>query len=544
MSDNDNKVALFIDFDNIRIGIRQHFSGELHPAKLVNKASKYGRVVTAKAYADFTGHPKEFQDKLLFAAGIEPVHAPSKVSGGRRQSSADMHMVIDMLLEAFDHDDIDTFVLMTGDADFVRVVATLRNRFRRKVVISGVQSTSTSLGLMNAGDVRDAITKQDCDMTGEQGRMSRPLVTRADLDAQEAVAEAAKPTPQQAGLGGLFKGLFGSKRQQAPTAEPVRGNAAPTPIAMPLAAPAPRRLRASELRGGGTTAPSTGGGRAPRSEAPRSELTRTAAPAARRLPRPTAEASAEPRGQRGQRELAPVAPGAGPDELEQKMIREIFSMPPGRSGYTTIKTIEETLRSKAGQMGWTRKEVPTRLERLETMGLFKRDRRNRGTGEVETGELLLDDPRIGEITQGLTAQEPRPERPARTPRSRRPAIAAGEGSWDEGRQVSEAETGAPTPAEASQVEPAVAVEPAPVEDDDGTHFRWVNAPAASAEAAPADALESAEKPAPKPRRAPRRAVVKVAAEISGEAKPTPKPRASRARKKPEAATPDPGTLNP
>jgi hypothetical protein len=154
----------------------------------MDKASKYGRVTTAKAYADFTGHPKEFQDKLLFAAGIEPIHAPSKISGGRRQSSADMHMVIDMFLEAIDHEDVDTFILMTGDADFVRMVATLRRRFGRKVIISGVQSTSTSLDLMNAGDARDPITKADCDMTGELGRMTRPLVTRAEDVARAIVA--------------------------------------------------------------------------------------------------------------------------------------------------------------------------------------------------------------------------------------------------------------------------------------------------------------------------------------------------------------------
>ncbi|MEA2646999.1 MAG: hypothetical protein QOE92_2082, partial [Chloroflexota bacterium] len=227
MPDSNSKVALFIDFDNIRIGIRQHFGGELHPQKLMNKASKYGRVTVAKAYADFTGHPREFQDKLLFGANIEPVHAPSKISGGRRQSSADMHMVIDMFLEAIDHPDIDTFILMTGDADFVRMVATLRRRFGRKVIVSGVQSTSTSLDLMNAADARDPITRQDVDMTGELGRMTRPLVTRADLDAQ-ASAEAEE-TARPKGLGGIFGGLFRKKGPET-TTRPSAPAATASPI--------------------------------------------------------------------------------------------------------------------------------------------------------------------------------------------------------------------------------------------------------------------------------------------------------------------------
>jgi len=203
----------------------------------MDKASKYGRVTTAKAYADFTGHPKEFQDKLLFAAGIEPIHAPSKISGGRRQSSADMHMVIDMFLEAIDHEDVDTFILMTGDADFVRMVATLRRRFGRKVIISGVQSTSTSLDLMNAGDARDPITKADCDMTGELGRMTRPLVTRADLDAQAAADEAGK---QQKGRGGLFGGnLPQEARGRSPDPGATHPGRPPHPLsASPTAADA------------------------------------------------------------------------------------------------------------------------------------------------------------------------------------------------------------------------------------------------------------------------------------------------------------------
>jgi uncharacterized LabA/DUF88 family protein len=393
----DNRVALFIDFDNIRIGIRQHFGGELHPQKLMNKASKYGRVVTARAYADFTGHPKEFQDRLLFAAGIEPIHAPSKISGGRRQSSADMHMVIDMFLEAIDNQDVDTFILMTGDADFVRMVATLRRRFGRKVIVSGVQSTSTSLDLMNAADARDPITRQDVDMTGELGRMTRPLVTRADLDAQQAAADAEAAKPKK--RGGLLSGLFGKK-------QPTTGRATP-PAPMPVVTPppaAPRRLRATELQGGRSSSPSG------------STRTRATVGTANQAGRAVASPRTPGRS-RQQQELPAVTPGSEPDDFEKKLIVEIFTMPPGRSGFNTIKTIEEVLRSKAGALGGTRKEIPTRLDRLEAMGLFKRGVRSRGAIQVPTGELVLDNPLVQALTAGLTRPESRPRLPReRTPR--------------------------------------------------------------------------------------------------------------------------------
>ncbi|HEV3234066.1 MAG TPA: NYN domain-containing protein [Candidatus Dormibacteraeota bacterium] len=422
MPDN-NKVALFIDFDNIRIGIRQHFGGELHPQKLMNKASKYGRVVTARAYADFTGHPKEFQDRLLFAAGIEPIHAPSKISGGRRQSSADMHMVIDMFLEAIDNQDVDTFVLMTGDADFVRMVATLRRRFGRKVIVSGVQSTSTSLDLMNAADARDPITRQDVDMTGELGRMTRPLVTRADLDAQQAAVDQESARPKK--RGGILGALFNKKEPAAPAPTSTLPAVTPPPAA-------PRRLRATELQRSRSSSPSG---------SPRTRATAGPAPTGGR----PAASPRTPGRSRQPQELPPVAPGSEPDEFEKKLIVEIFLMPPGRSGFNTIKTIEEVLRSKAGSLGGTRKEIPTRLDRLEAMGLFKREMRSRGAIQVPTGELVLDNPLVQRLTAGVN----RPEAKPRLPRSPRPA----RGTAREPR-AAEAEAAGPT---AAPEEPASAI---------------------------------------------------------------------------------------
>jgi hypothetical protein len=490
----------------------------------MNKASKYGRVTTAKAYADFTGHPKEFQDKLLFAAGIEPIHAPSKISGGRRQSSADMHMVIDMFLEAIDHEDVDTFILMTGDADFVRMVATLRRRFGRKVIISGVQSTSTSLDLMNAGDARDPITKADVDMTGELGRMTRPLVTRADLDAQAAAEEAGRP---QKGIGGIFGGIF---RKRVPAATPAAAQSTMAAPRIPAAPPAPRRMRATELRGGTSTRPAASPSTPARG--------RSAAPSVAPGRRSPAAPETVSRGRGRVQELPPAGPGTKPDDFETKLVREIYAMPPGRSGYTTIKTIEETLRSKAGQLGGTRKEVPMRLERLGTMGLFKREMRARGNGQVEVGELVMDHPLFPSLTEGVTRTEVRPPRLPRQPRSatlRPESREAGDQAPAEPATAAEveAEPAPPGPSEETviavaghpaepQVEPphAGTIEAPPGAPAESTPFRWVTSTGeqdssgtepATATIEPASDAEAATEKAPsKPRakRAPRKTPAK------------------------------------
>jgi uncharacterized LabA/DUF88 family protein len=539
LPDTPGKVALFIDFDNIRIGIRQHFStpsrnAEIHPGKLMAKASKYGRVITAKAYADFTGHPKEFQDKLLFAAGIEPIHAPSKISGGRRQSSADMHMVIDMFLEAIDHEDTDTFVLMTGDADFVRMVATLRRRFGRTVIISGVQSTSTSLDLMNAADARDPIARQDCDLTGELGPMTRPLVTRADLEAKAAAVEAEAPKAR----GGIFGGLFRRKTPQGappPAGRPAAGAIAPAAPPAPLA---PRRMRASELRTGTGSSRGGSGGRAQGAGTTRAESApaRSGAVAPRAGGRPTRGRTA------AAEEMPPVGPGTEPDEVERNIVREIHLMPPGRMGYTTIKTIEETLRSKAGAMGATRKEIPTRLQRLQEMGLFKRESRPRGSGEVETGQLIADHPMVVAITQGLERPAAKEPRPARAPRRERGSrLVSEDGAEAPAESAPAAEPSAPAEAPAQPEEQPASVaaaaepepkakpkaEPAPPsEEAPAESFRWVSGGGATA----ADTTET-KTPAPKPRAT----RAKTTARKPAAPRKASTPRASR-KKEPEAET--------
>ncbi len=223
--------------------------------------------------------------------------------------------------------------------------------------------------------------------------------------------------------------------------------------------------------------------------------------------------------------------GTTPDEFETKLVREIASMPPGRSGYTTIKTIEETLRSKAGQLGGTRKEVPMRLQRLEAMGLFKRETRSRGTGSVETGELVRDHPLMANLIAGITpaaAPAPRlPRQPRPTP-APRPAIPAAESASTE-PAVETVAPGAAPEAEGLSAQPEPAPEPArPIAEE---------APPIEVEAPPEpEALEAAPQP---PEATPFRWVTSVETDKAEgpnateevEAKPAAKPRGARAPRK-------------
>lgn len=153
MSTTD-EVALFVDWENVRYSMLNLHGQEPDPIKLRDKALKYGPLVVAKAYADFGEH--EGFRRRLDVAGIESEHYPMKMANGRRQSSADVHMVIDIIDTVLDRPQVRTFILMTGDRDFIRIAARLRNRFGKNVVISGVPG-SLSHDLVQAGSTDDPI---------------------------------------------------------------------------------------------------------------------------------------------------------------------------------------------------------------------------------------------------------------------------------------------------------------------------------------------------------------------------------------------------
>ena len=148
-SENPRKeVAVFVDLENLRYSPLNLHSEEPDFAALVEKAKKYGRPTVMRAYADFSEHPPG-TSRQLQVVGIEAINVPVKrlqYSRGARQvervkNAADMNLALDALVEASDADSngkSKIFLLVTGDADYIKLVTQLRNRFGQEVVIAGV----------------------------------------------------------------------------------------------------------------------------------------------------------------------------------------------------------------------------------------------------------------------------------------------------------------------------------------------------------------------------------------------------------------------
>ena len=71
-----------------------------------------------------------------------------------------MAMLMDIIDCLLDRPNVNTLILMTGDSDFIRVVARARNRFSKKVIISGVPG-SVSNDLIASADASDPIIEPD-----------------------------------------------------------------------------------------------------------------------------------------------------------------------------------------------------------------------------------------------------------------------------------------------------------------------------------------------------------------------------------------------
>lgn len=153
------EVALFIDFENIRYGMKNNYAREPDPQMLMAKARKYGPVSQAFAYADFTEHPDYFRRKLE-VAGITPRDTPRRSPDVAHKSSSDMAMLMDIIDCLLDRPNVNTLILMTGDSDFIRVVARARNRFSKRVIISGVPG-SVSGDLIASADAADPVIEAD-----------------------------------------------------------------------------------------------------------------------------------------------------------------------------------------------------------------------------------------------------------------------------------------------------------------------------------------------------------------------------------------------
>ncbi|MBI4878844.1 MAG: NYN domain-containing protein [Planctomycetes bacterium] len=165
MKEERHLLGVFLDFENLALGFRgqdDRFDVERVLARLVEK----GNIVVKRAYADwkrFPGYARSLQE-----AAFELLQRPPRGITGK--NSADMRLCVDVLDLCYSKSHIDSFVVVSGDSDFLPLVSKLKENGRTVIGLGMKESTSSLL-------------RDNCD----------EFIYYEDLEAEVAAAAVALP---------------------------------------------------------------------------------------------------------------------------------------------------------------------------------------------------------------------------------------------------------------------------------------------------------------------------------------------------------------
>jgi uncharacterized protein (TIGR00288 family) len=140
-------IAVFIDFENLAIGVRQMKAGKFQIQLILKRLLEKGRIVVKRAYCDWSNYQDAMQE--FHGQGVEMIDIPqTKMSG---KNSADIRMVVDALDLCYAKDHIDIFALISGDSDFSPLVSKLKENDKR-VIGCGIKASTSDLLIANCDE--------------------------------------------------------------------------------------------------------------------------------------------------------------------------------------------------------------------------------------------------------------------------------------------------------------------------------------------------------------------------------------------------------
>ena len=134
-------IAVFIDFDNIEIGVKTTLGQHFDVGTILDAIKERGEVVTKIAYADWT-RAGEYS-RTLTQHAIRLVQR--NLTPGGDKNGADINLALDALEMAFTHPHINAYVIVGGDSDFLSLVEKLKQYDKKVFVVGGRAFTSVIL---------------------------------------------------------------------------------------------------------------------------------------------------------------------------------------------------------------------------------------------------------------------------------------------------------------------------------------------------------------------------------------------------------------
>ncbi len=139
--DEKLKIAVFVDYDNIEIGVKSTLGREFDVSTVLEGLKERGEIVTKIAYANWGRQASA--TRALTEHGVQMVQRDPSPRGDK--NGADINLALDALEMAFTRDHINTFAIVSGDSDFMALVEKLKQYNKRVFIVGGKAFTSTIL---------------------------------------------------------------------------------------------------------------------------------------------------------------------------------------------------------------------------------------------------------------------------------------------------------------------------------------------------------------------------------------------------------------
>jgi uncharacterized LabA/DUF88 family protein len=138
LADTRLKIAVFIDFDNIEIGVKSTLGVQFDIGVVLEALKERGDVVSKIAYGDWTRAGDYSRSLTQHATKL----VQRNLTPGGDKNGADINLALDALEMAFTHGHINAYVIVGGDSDFISLVEKLKQYDKQIFVVGGRAFTS------------------------------------------------------------------------------------------------------------------------------------------------------------------------------------------------------------------------------------------------------------------------------------------------------------------------------------------------------------------------------------------------------------------
>src|SRR5579863_3318616 len=135
------KLAVFIDFDNIQIGVKDTLGKDFDVSVVLEELKERGEVITKVAYSDWSRASDHSRQMTQHAVQM----VQRNVTPRGDKNGADINLALDALEMAFTRHHVNAFAIVGGDSDFMALVEKLKQYDKRVIVAGGRAFTSNIL---------------------------------------------------------------------------------------------------------------------------------------------------------------------------------------------------------------------------------------------------------------------------------------------------------------------------------------------------------------------------------------------------------------